>query len=78
MYFENVKFLVLIVIVSRDVQSVIVKYLEMKNFIFINSIFVLNLNISVFLFKRIFFIGGDNFVKGVYDFVFKLFFLEFF
>lgn len=71
MYFENVKFLALTATASRDAQSAIAKHLEMKNFTSINSTPALNPNISVFLSKRIPSTGGDNSVKGAYDFVFK-------
>lgn len=76
MYFENVKFLALTATASRDAQSAIAKHLEMKNFTSINSTPALNPNISVFLSKRIPSTGGDNSVKGAYDFVFKPFFLN--
>lgn len=75
-YFENVKFLALTATASRDAQSAIAKHLEMKNFTSINSTPALNPNISVFLSKRIPSTGGDNSVKGAYDFVFKPLFLK--
>lgn len=76
MYFKNVKFLALTATASRDAQSAIAKHLEIKNFTSINSTPALNPNISVFLSKRIPSTGGDNSVKGAYDFVFKPLFLE--
>lgn len=69
-YFWNVKFLALKAKARRDAQSVIASHLEMKNS-FLLTARLPGIQTCVLLCKRVPSPGGDNSVKGTFDFFFK-------
>lgn len=66
-YFGNVKFLALKAKARRDAQSVIASHLDMKNSFLLTALLP-GIQTCVLLCKRVPSPGGDNSVKGTFDF----------